>query len=271
MDGTALRFRLRKKAPVRQRGKYQLEVVVSTTRSEKADNHEIWTRLAAPVPEEAISWRQDGQVVQRGDRYIARFVAYVDASTVRSRLDEVVPGEWNLSLEPLPTLQGGDNDEHRCAFKARLEIRGVVREDVGIGRDYKSASTDAFKRAAVRFGIAHELYSYERNWVEMDGDSKYAQPKEDPALAYARRMARAADATQWDELSSDEELEEQSSPMLGNGVRSSSSPSCPKCGGRMWDNRATKRNPRAPDFKCRSRACDGVVWPERATEAQPAA
>ena len=39
------------------------------------------------------------------------------------------------------------------------------------------------------------------------------------------------------------------------------SPACPKCGGRMWDNRASKRNPRAPDFKCRDRSCDGALWP----------
>src|SRR4051812_33575514 len=39
------------------------------------------------------------------------------------------------------------------------------------------------------------------------------------------------------------------------------SPTCPKCGGPMWDNRVSKRNPKAPDFKCRNRACDGVLWP----------
>ena len=44
-------------------------------------------------------------------------------------------------------------------------------------------------------------------------------------------------------------------------------PACPKCNGRMWDNRLTKRNPKAPDFKCRDRSCDGVVWPPRAGEA----
>ena len=47
--------------------------------------------------------------------------------------------------------------------------------------------------------------------------------------------------------------------------------SCPKCGGRMWDNRATKRNPKAPDYKCRDRSCDGVVWPPRDAKAAPAA
>lgn len=39
--------------------------------------------------------------------------------------------------------------------------------------------------------------------------------------------------------------------------------SCPKCGGMMFDNRTTKRNPKAPDFKCKNRACDGVIWPAR--------
>jgi hypothetical protein len=29
----------------------------------------------------------------------------------------------------------------------------------------------------------------------------------------------------------------------------------------MWDNRQSKRNPKAPDFKCRNRSCDGVLWP----------
>jgi hypothetical protein len=38
-------------------------------------------------------------------------------------------------------------------------------------------------------------------------------------------------------------------------------PACPKCSGRMWDNRLTKKNPKQPDFKCRDRTCMGVVWP----------
>jgi hypothetical protein len=44
-------------------------------------------------------------------------------------------------------------------------------------------------------------------------------------------------------------------------------PNCPKCGGAMWDNRVGKRNPRAPDFKCKDRECDGVIWPPRDANA----
>lgn len=35
-----------------------------------------------------------------------------------------------------------------------------------------------------------------------------------------------------------------------NGV-----PACPTCGGAMWDNRDSKRNPKAPDFKCKNKEC----------------
>ena len=48
-------------------------------------------------------------------------------------------------------------------------------------------------------------------------------------------------------------------------------PRCPKCTGEMWDNRASKRNPRAPDFKCKDKSCDGVVWPPREAGAAPSA
>jgi hypothetical protein len=46
-------------------------------------------------------------------------------------------------------------------------------------------------------------------------------------------------------------------------VDSAEIPSCPKCEGAMWDNRESKRNPRAPDFKCKDASCGGVVWPPR--------
>lgn len=238
---------------------------------EKAD---LWARLAAPLPEGVISWRQDGRPVQRDGRYFARFVCYIEANTVRERLDAVVPGEWDLTLDLLPPLSGGDEagESTTCSFKARLQILGVIREDVGTGRDYKQAATDAFKRAAVRFGIAHELYAYEQNWVQVDGEGRYARPLEDPAVAYARRYGRGEAAAA---ESSHEMVHDEAPAATSNGAAAALAradaevPSCPKCGGRMWDNRLTKRNPKAPDFKCRDRACDGVIWPPKGAGRQP--
>ena len=234
------------------------------------DKMDIWSKLSAPLPSGVISWRQDGKPVQRDGKYVARFVAYIDANTVRERLDSVVPGEWDLTLELLPTLASQDeNGEQTCSFKARLQILGVIREDVGTGRDYKSAATDAFKRAAVRFGIAHELYGFDQNWVQVDADNRYAKPLEDPATVYARRQARAEirernRAARNDEESPLEDVRVETT-LAGpaTGPLALDEPSCPKCGGRMWDNRLSKRNPKAPDFKCRNRSCDGVIWPAK--------
>jgi len=223
---------------------------------EKTD---VWAKLSAPVPSAAISWRQDGKVIARDGKYFARFVAYVEANTVRERLDTVVPGEWDLTLDLLPTLMADDADGAQISFKARLQILGVIREDVGTGRDYKQASTDAFKRAAVRFGVANELYAYEQNWVEMDGDGKSARPVEDPQTAYVRRYGKPGVV----------QIQTNGGPALaaatpGSTLTDMEIVSCPKCGGRMWDNRLTKRNPRAPDYKCQNRSCDGVIWPPKA-------
>ncbi|MDQ6829814.1 MAG: hypothetical protein M3081_13215, partial [Gemmatimonadota bacterium] len=52
---------------------------------------------------------------------------------------------------------------------------------------------------------------------------------------------------------------------------STAPPSCPKCQGQMWDNREGKRNPKAPDFKCKDKSCDGVIWPPRGSVSAPAA
>jgi len=249
------------------------------------DKTDIWSKLAAPLPAGVISWRQDGKPSQRDGKHFARFVAYIEANTVRERLDSVVPGEWDLTLELMPQLPGVDDESSAASFKARLQILGVIREDVGTGKDYKQAATDAFKRAAVRFGIAHELYAYEQNWVQVDSDGKYAKPLEDPQTAYTRRWGapvaervvteRVATAAPLSAASSFELSAEPSSALPTDTpvtIADADMPSCPKCSGRMWDNRVSKRNPKAPDYKCRDRSCDGVVWPEKAGQPsrQPA-
>ena len=255
--------------------------MIARHETQQRERNDLWAELAAPVARDTIAWRQDGRPIQRDGRFIARFVAYIEANTVRERLDTVVPGEWDLTLELLPALPGASvEDGTACTFKARLQVLGVIREDVGTGKDYKQASTDAFKRAAVRFGIGHELYAYEQNWVELDGDGKFAKTAEDPAAAYARKVARAARGTSVSEVPEqqpgivhDIERDSRSADRSAHAEDAArhvdlaallpDSPGCPKCGGKMWDNRLSKRNPKAPDYKCRDRSCDGVVWPQR--------
>lgn len=244
---------------------------------------DVWKRLAEPVDPKDIAWRQDGKPMTRDGRHFARFVCYIEANTVRERLDTVVPGEWDLTIDPLPVREVANRDgvvegdpDTAFSFKARLQVLGVIREDVGHGKDWKQASTDAFKRVAVRFGIGHELYDMEMNWVELDGDGKYAKPVEDPGKAYERRHGRkrtgdappsAQDRVEAARAESDADGQAPTGSFPEEGPAPGSDDidavNCPKCGGRMWDNRRTKRNPKAPDYKCRDRRCDGVVWPPK--------
>lgn len=246
---------------------------------------DIWGALAAPIPSDKVQWRQQGRPKQRDGKWFAPFVAYIDAQFVRERLDAATPGEWDLTLELLPTAITGEGEEiEPFSFKARLQILGVIRESVGSGKDYKTAETDAFKRAAVRFGVAHELYTdYEIIWVQVDGDGKYAKPVEDPATVFARkgktidrpphvtpsRVVNGRDTVKpiveggYGEPARSRGPAASGTDDIGATNKPSDVRACPKCQGPMWDNRLTKRNPKAPDFKCRDRSCDGVIWPER--------
>ena len=95
--------------------------------------------------------------------------------------------------------------------------------------------------------------------------SPAAQPPAAPAARAAggTRPAEAAGAT-------------RDGAAAGPRVDSSGMPLCPVCGGAMWDDRTSKRNPRAPDFKCRNKprerggpGCEGVIWPSRDGSPSP--
>lgn len=38
---------------------------------------------------------------------------------------------------------------------------------------------------------------------------------------------------------------------------------CPICQGDMWNNIETKKNPKAPDYRCKDKTCEGVIWPPK--------
>lgn len=193
-------------------------------RHESSDDRlNLWAKLAAPLPDGVVKQRQGPG---------GRMLDYIDWPFIQERLDSVVPGEWDLVLEPIAIQQGGDDP---FAVKARLTILGVIRENIGTGKDWKDAATDASKRAAVRFGIGLELYE---------------KPAGNQTAAASRSNTSSQPST--------------SRPSAQTATDGADDPSCPKCGGRMWDNRLNKRNAKAPDFKCRTRSCDGVIWPPKA-------
>jgi len=88
-----------------------------------------------------------------------QMVEYVEWHTVADILDEKAPN-WQHEIRDLRSI--GDI----MTVTVAITIDGITREGVGTGRaasetGIKKAEHDALKRAAVKFGIARELYKKE--------------------------------------------------------------------------------------------------------------
>lgn len=137
---------------------------------------EIAEALLAPFPAEVVGWKAQA-TTKDGSRAMA--VAYIDARAVADRLDATVgPENWSDQYSVLGEQRTPNGQEYVVA--CRLTVLGVTKEDVGSGEDHKAAYSDAFKRAAVRYGVARYLYSLDKQWVAYDAQKR--QLKETPAL-----------------------------------------------------------------------------------------
>jgi hypothetical protein len=93
-------------------------------------------------------------------------VEYVEWHTVADILDEHAPN-WGHTVKDIRPI--GDI----ITVTVAITIDGVTREGVGTGKTasetgIKKAEHDALKRAAVKFGIARELYKREFDSIEQD-------------------------------------------------------------------------------------------------------
>ena len=91
-------------------------------------------------------------------------VDYVEWHTVADILDEHAPN-WNHTVKDIRPLG------EIVTITVAITIDGVTREGIGTGRvasetGIKKAEHDALKRAAVKFGIARELYKREFDVIE---------------------------------------------------------------------------------------------------------
>jgi len=105
-------------------------------------------------------------------------VEYIEWHTVADILDRVTP-TWSHSVRNVTQI--GD----MVAVTAAITIDGVTREGVGTGTaesemGIKKAEHDALKRAAVKFGIARELYQRESEVIEKEGTAPQSQFPRDP-------------------------------------------------------------------------------------------
>ena len=118
-------------------------------------------KLNAPTPKNEIKYRP-GSTFNWAEKKYARMLAYVDARYVQDKLDEIVGiGNWENRYS---------RDEKGilfCTITITFERKdGVVgtisKTDCGTESNVeqqKGEVSDAFKRCAVNFGIARDLYN----------------------------------------------------------------------------------------------------------------
>src|SRR5512146_659825 len=124
----------------------------------EALTREILEQLRKPFPANKISFKVQTKPSEKGNSLV---VAYIDARDVMERLDEVVGPDGSDRYEKAGTDKG---------LVCYLTVCGVTRADVGDddneNEPVKSAYSDAFKRAAVKFGIGRFLYDLPKMWAK---------------------------------------------------------------------------------------------------------
>ena len=133
--------------------------------------------LKAPFPVKKIHWRV-GSTNKRqtgGKATKGLPLAYIDARDVMQRLDEVFGvGKWQDSY--FETASG----RIICVLECFIDSMWIKKSD-GAGdtgtEGEKGAISDAFKRAAVKFGVGRYLYSIKCNWVDLDQWGKFTPPQ----------------------------------------------------------------------------------------------
>lgn len=131
-------------------------------------------KLEFPFPPSAVSWRI-GRKTQ--DKKKAQLLAYIDARDVMERLDRACGfGHWQTRY----TL--ADAGLLICEIGIRVDGEWLWRAN-GAGDTQveaeKGKCSDAFKRAAVLWGVGRYLYDLPTPWVEIDQYGKWAS---DPTL-----------------------------------------------------------------------------------------
>ena len=143
---------------------------------------DIRALLEAPFQE--IQWKI--QTMSK-DSTKGMVVGYIDARDVAARLDSVGV-TWSDSYTVLQMAS-------TWVVECRLTIDGITRTDVGTGdgeESAKSAYSDAFKRAAVKFGIGRYLYDLPTSWVAVENRQITKDAMASLHAAYNRLIGKQA-------------------------------------------------------------------------------
>lgn len=134
---------------------------------------EVMSALAAPFSAADVDWRIQHTA---SDKTRGLVVPYVKSRAIQTRLDEVVgPFGWKPEYKPWHTVNGSGSQI--CGISVYCEDRGewVQKWDGAENTDIepvKGGISDAFKRAAVLWGVGRYLYGLAAIWVDVEQRGK---------------------------------------------------------------------------------------------------
>jgi len=107
--------------------------------------------LTAPI--ENPKWRIQSKGPKTGKKTFCIVVPYIDARMVQERFDKAFGAEnWENTYDP---------ESGSASISVRIDGEWVTKSDVGIESQsdgVKGKASDAFKRAAVLWGVGRDLY-----------------------------------------------------------------------------------------------------------------
>lgn len=215
----------------------------------------------------------------------ARVVPYVDARAVIDRLDEAFgPFGYGITYDAITV---GQYPGVKCRISAIVDGVTVVREDVSDPSDIeplKGAASGALKRAFVQFGGGAYLYDSPDFYAVVNDNLRSGLPHRGKLKATdggtAFTWGLPSEAFEWMATTSGQPAPPtQTTLHQGSGAQAAALdqrdarapqsagvapagdvPLCPTCRGAMYDNRRDKKNPRSPDFKCKTKSCGHAIW-----------
>lgn len=125
--------------------------------------NDILAKLAAPFDPAKISWRV-GPVDNKENPTKGIALAYIDARDVQDRFDAVMGADWQNDFPHAGT-------KTVCRIGLKVNNEWVWRSDGAGDTDMeaeKGGLSDAFKRAAVKWGVGRYLYDVDSPWVEVE-------------------------------------------------------------------------------------------------------
>lgn len=133
------------------------------------DPMDLFTALCEPFPIEEISWRvgPTNEKSRKPEQPLrGQPLCYVDARTVMDRLDSVCGFDgWQCNYTP------GVATSIVCNIGLLVAGDWIWKADGAGASDMepeKGTLSDAFKRAAVRWGVGRYLYEVKAPWLELD-------------------------------------------------------------------------------------------------------